>query len=61
MTAHFALALIAGAMTGAVMSGGLLLGAKVRGGFTTLSTRDIPTPGNVNGQACYKRTLTVTP
>jgi hypothetical protein len=40
-----------------VVVGGPLNGAKVTGGYRTMSTCDIPTPGNVLGRECFKGTL----
>lgn len=40
-----------------VVVGGPLNGASVTGGFRTMATCDIPTPGNVLGRECFKGTL----
>jgi hypothetical protein len=44
-------------ITGVVTSGGGLAGAQVTGGYRTMSTCPIPTPGNVLDTVCFKGTL----
>jgi hypothetical protein len=43
-----------------VVRGGPLDGAPVDGAYRTMSTCDVPTPGNVHGTLCFKGTLHVT-
>jgi len=48
-----------GEVTLGVVTNGWLMGSKVTGGWDTLATCDIATPGNIFGATCFKGTLEI--